>query len=334
LFWEGNTWSVHLLRAETLRRFMPEEFPEFLAELEREAVHSNNPAQVSELLTWMPANGLASEATSWLRSLVADLTTRPPVALAAAELFVYQKDWPGLRSWIQSADWGSEEPLRLAYLARATQQLPPELHRPNEVETLWAKAIRAAGRNAAQLEQLANFSTDWKLTQQELASWTAVAEVAASPERALLHLNALYREKGDAAGRFRTARKLLEVRPDDRFAQTETAYLGLLLNEDRPDPHPLAENLRRRPPFQPEVLVTYAFSLWRQNRIRDAVKAFEALPINLREKPAWAWFYGVLLAEAGDYPKARRYLTLGADQHRCAEEEALFRQARQRVGTH
>ena len=333
LFWNSQDWSPRLLRAEVLRAAQTNAFPKYLTELMGDVAQATHPAHLAQLLNWMSSQDLAAEALAWVKSLPPELATNPPVAVAIAELHAVQNDWLGLSAWTRSSNWGRDEPFRFAYEARAENQLPAEQRRPNVIDSLWNKALKLANRDPAQLERLAQFSVAWNLSTSIEPSWWAVAEAAADPEPALLHLATLYQARGDSVGRFRAAKRLLEFRPDDRFAQNETAYLGLLLGIDDPDPHPLAERLRHRPPMRPEAVVTYAFSLWRRHRIREAVGAFDVLPVAIREEPALAWFYGAILAESGDFAKARRYLALGSESHRSTEEEALYRAARQRSGS-
>lgn len=332
LAWNPAAWPPRLLRAEILRTCRSNEFLPYLTQLKADAAAAPSGTNTALLLSWMATQELGTEALTWVKTLRPDRTLNPPVAISVADLLAYLNDWVGLRAWTKTSHWGADEPIRLAYEAHAVHQLPAELRRPNETETLWHSALKLADRDPARLERLAVLAGAWNLTSLLEASWWAVADAAADPEPALLHLTTFYRSRSDTVGRFRVARRLLEFRPEDRFAQNETAYLGLLLGIDDPDPHSLAERLRHRPPMRPEAVITYAFSLWRRNRVREAVGAFDALPISTREEPGWAWFYGAVLAEAGDFGKARRYLALGADGRRTSEEEALYRAARQRVG--
>lgn len=335
LAWGYLGREEQLLRAEALKLANSADFPAYLRSLQA-AVASPGPSSPADLnaghlVEWMGRQKLGGEALLWATALPPEIGKVRPTALAIAQLETQGSDWLALRAWTKDPTWANDEPLRMGYHALALVRGPSELRPPGAPESLWAQALKSASSDPARLERLANWTAEWNLPQFAESSWWALANAADDPGRALDQLSVLYRQRTDAHGRFRVARRRLEFHPMDRLALAEVAYLGLLLEVTEPDPAQLVEILRRQPPLATEAVKACALSLWRQERVREAVPLFESLPIPTREDPSLAWFYGTVLSAAGDVAKASRYLALGANFPRSPEEEALFREARLRL---
>lgn len=334
--WGHHGWQEQLLRAEALLQHAPAEFPEHLLAMQTVATAARDSLDRDalgpvRLIEWMGRHQLANEALEWVKTLPNETSRTRPRTLAIARLHAQAGNWLGLRAWTKNPSWADDEPLRLAYQALALHRGPPELRTPGSTESLWNQALKFAARDPARLERIANWTTEWNLPNFAETSWWALANSADDPAPALDQLARIYRQLTDIHGRFRVAQRQLETHPFDRLAAAETAYLGLLLDATEPDPHQLAAQLRRQPPLPVEGVLACAFSLWRRDRVREAVALFEVLPIPTREDPSVAWFYGTILAAAGDTTKAGRYLALGAAYPRSAVEEKMFREARLRV---
>lgn len=330
--WNHRGADEWLLRAEALRMGNPRLFPQHLAEMQAAATQPATALQTltpAQLLIWMGRNELRAEALAWSRLLPPETGNTRPITLTIAQLHADARDWLSLRALTKDPSWRDDDPLRLAYLALALQNGPAEYRSAGQPESLWYQALKLSAKDPARLERLANLAVKWRLPGLAEKSWWALANAAADPEPALAQLARIYHARNDPQGRYRVARWLLELHAFDRFSAAETAYLGLLLDLMDPDPHELADRLRRQPPLSAESIRACAFSLWRRDRLQEAVALFETLPIATREEPSVAWFYGTLLRAAGDTLRASRYLALGAGYPRSAEEDALFREARQ-----
>ncbi|HYR59442.1 MAG TPA: hypothetical protein VEO95_12465, partial [Chthoniobacteraceae bacterium] len=99
--------------------------------------------------------------------------------------------------------------------------------------------------------------------------------------------------------------------------------LALLTGQESDAPDRQAEALYKANLDQPGAVVTYALSLYLQDRADEALKLFAGFtPEQLRE-PRTALYYGIFLAAAGDPVKAADYLRIGLGAPIFPEERAL-----------
>lgn len=335
LMWGYEGRDEQLMRAEALNRAGAPEFGEYLKSIQAAAARSmdtnGNRLTPAHIVQWMGRNQLAADAILWAKTLPPETGKTRATALAVAQLYIKRSDWLALRAWTKDPTWNVDEPLRLALQALALARGPAELRPAGEMESLWTQASKMAAHDPARLEQIAVWTTEWELPVIAESAWWALADAADDPGLALDQLATLYRQRTDANGRYRVARRRVEFHPMDRMAIAELAYLTLLIDAAEPDSEPLIETLRRRPPLSTEAVRACALNLWRHDRAKEAVPLFETLTIASREEPSLAWFYGCILSAAGDTTKAAHYLALGANFPRCPEEEALYREARLRI---
>ena len=80
-------------------------------------------------------------------------------------------------------------------------------------------------------------------------------------------------------------------------------------------------------PKNADYASTYAFALYRRGEMRKAVQAFADLPETELHRPQIAAYYGIMLAAAGNFARAREFLDLGAKANLLPEERALLDKA-------
>jgi hypothetical protein len=80
-------------------------------------------------------------------------------------------------------------------------------------------------------------------------------------------------------------------------------------------------------PKNADYASTYAFALYRRGEMRKAVQAFADFPETELRRPQIAAYYGIMLAAAGSFARAREFLDLGAKANLLPEERALLDKA-------
>jgi predicted Zn-dependent protease len=96
-------------------------------------------------------------------------------------------------------------------------------------------------------------------------------------------------------------------------------------------PYELAEEVYRAHPENPSYASTYAFSLYQQKKLKEALAVFEKMPTQMLELPGVAGYYGLCLAATGPDGKAKaaKYLDVSTRARMLPEEVQLFQRARQ-----
>jgi Flp pilus assembly protein TadD len=76
-------------------------------------------------------------------------------------------------------------------------------------------------------------------------------------------------------------------------------------------------------PKNPEYAATYVFSLYLQGDVKKALQALAGFSEGELERPQIAAYYGVLLANSGDFSRAAKFLDLGEKADLLPEEKKL-----------
>ena len=80
-------------------------------------------------------------------------------------------------------------------------------------------------------------------------------------------------------------------------------------------------------PKNPDYTATYAFSLYPQGDVKKALQALAGFPEAELERPQIAAYYGVYLADIGDFSRAAKFLDLGKKANLLLEERKLVERA-------
>jgi hypothetical protein len=108
--------------------------------------------------------------------------------------------------------------------------------------------------------------------------------------------------------------------PSDWTNRNNLAATSLLLQINLSRAHQTAREIYGHNPDDPTLASTYAFSLHLQGRTQEGLAVFERLQAKALTQPPIAFYYGVLLANAGQTSRASRFLAL-ADRARLLPEE-------------
>ena len=289
-----------------------------------QAVCATNLAPAHELTQWMIEHQMAPQARQWLESLPASARSQPPVPLAIASCFSAAGEWTPLEAFLRNAQWGEQDFLRHAILARALRQ-----EKELEVSAInWRKAVRQASSRPEFLAALAEMARTWGWTSEREELLWLIADKDANGRWAIDLLHREYLLAGNTAGLQRVAACAFRRDASNPGIKNDLAALNLLLGTNLPQAHQLAREAYQQATNHAALVSTYAYSLHVQGRTPEALAVLQRLkPQDLRE-PSVALYYGVLLAQAGLKDLAREYLALAQGATLLPEEKALFEKAR------
>lgn len=314
-----------LLYLGALHRARSPETASHLAELK--TVAARNGANAGELVTWMNANGMASEAIAWARALSADVSVALPLSIALSESLARAGDWNGLRRLLEGVTWNEFEPLRLAIISRTSKETGNELG----AQFQWRAAVRLAVNQPDLLNALTHFASGWGWRAEAEQILWELANRPMPPREVLESLYRHYQSQRDTKGLLRITQRIVQLDPTDTVALNNLALFSLLLNTDLDEAFKIARDGHTAFPDHPGFSSTYAFALHRRGRTAEGIKVLEALgPKTLRD-PSAAAYYGILLAASGDKIRAREFLDLGTRASLLPPEEALVAAARRKT---
>jgi len=316
------TLEDRLLYLEELQHAKSPEFENELPALQKLA--AGNAGFVYVLLTWMNAHGLASRSLEWSGTLSPAVRAQMPVPLGLAEASANVGDWQRVRELVATADWGALDFVRLAIEARVSAEMAGH-KRDESFRSRWERALHSTRGEPNALAMLARLVRGWDWKAEEAEAWWRVAAGPAGQRPALKALFRMHSADKNTRELYRVARRIYQLEPANPGAKNNVAMLALLLGEDLPEAHKLAEENFRFAPKEPTVASTQAFSLHRQQRTREGVQILASLPETVWSDPSLAACYGVLLAADGQRDKARTYLETAAQnrQQLFPEEAAL-----------
>jgi len=116
--------------------------------------------------------------------------------------------------------------------------------------------------------------------------------------------------------------------PMDKLGANNYAMLSLLLDKNGTDADAIAVQQYQNAPLDPIYASTYAFSLYKRGRTKDALTTFRNLGNEELEKPATAVYYGIVLAASGEVAAARHFLDKADETFLLPEERVLVERAK------
>lgn len=319
------TFRDRIFCAQVLHALDQPEFAAKLTDLQNEA--ATDSGKVTELLSWMCSNRLALLAIHWVKELPPEITSKRPAPVAVADCYLAASDWDGLQQWCRKEDWDDLEFLRHAYLARVLRERGDN----SGFQSEWSAALQKAGADGERLYTLEQGAVKWGWKEQAEDLLWMLGKDLQKQNDALAALYQYYATKGATGDLYRVVARFCEIKPNDEKAQNNFAQLSLLLNVNLEHAHEVAEQLYKKNPQNPIFVSTYGFSLYRQGRYAQALKAMNELGTAELQKPGTAAYYGLFLAAAGDKGEAAEYLEMGAAAPLLPEERALLQSARDKI---
>ncbi len=314
-----------LLYLDILKQLRHPDYTAYLTEVEAKAATDAN--DLALLIAWLNKNSLSLLALNYTRGLDPKQLDIWPVPLTLAESYNLLANWSGLEAHVTGRTWAGFEFLRRAYLARAFR----EQGQTTAAEREWSAAKKEASGQAKLVSALVRTVIEWRWTNEAADLLWTLTKDPTEREEALRSLYRYYSEAGDTGGLFRTLLRLVEIMPQDLALQNNLAQLGLLLGAEPERMRKIAADLHQRDPMNPAFVSTYAFSLHARGDSAGAVAAMSLLPAEKLREPAYAAYYGVFLASAGDATQAEVYLQLGAAGKLLPEERVLLEKAQGKI---
>ena len=232
-------------------------------------------------------------------------------------------DWEGLRKFCAGTKWDAFDYMRNALAARALR----ELGQLQESSQQWKEAVAKVGTSPEQIFGLAELARKWGWQNEAIDLWWLAAKDPINAEKTLRMLYDFYASQRDTQELYHVLVHLEKVRPTDLSVRNNLAQISLLLNLNLDQAYRVAREVYEREPTNPDYAATYAFSLYLQGDVKKALQALAGFSEEELERPQIAAYYGVLLANSGDFSRAAKYLDLGEKAALLPEEKKLVEKA-------
>jgi hypothetical protein len=326
---KGATFADLLLYVEASRKNSGDQN----ALLDAETNAARSPATAAALITWMNRHEMAQAARDWALGLPTEIFNAQPVPLAIAEAYSFLQDWNALHAWVDEKNWGEEEFLRFAVLSHALHHLTPGDRASMESQTAWAAALKATKNRPERLAAIAQLAEGWDYAEEAANAWWLIANGNENAKEALTALQRLYKAKQNSHGLLRVAKRALELNPADLVAANNCASLGLLLNGDSASRR-LATKLHSDNPANAAFRSTYAFGLFTEGKMSEALREMETLKEAQLRHPTIAAYYFVMLVENGKMERAHSFLSAANKAQLLPEEQQLLTAATRKLLQH
>lgn len=317
----NSTFVDKLVRLDILRGTKDPEFEPQLRAAKTEA--SSDRAKIQAMGTWLLTRPGPADALAWLNSMPPETRTNQPAAMLAADCYLALNDWPGLQADIEKQNWEAMDFLRHAFLARAMRGQELE----SSAKTEWEIALRKANGRRETLTMLLRLAAAWRWTSDaEQILWTFCTEFPR--ERwAPFTLGQLLHSLGRTDALLRLYTQLNRANPNDILVKNNLAVLALLTDSQQVKAHDLARQVYENSPTNASFVSTYAFSLFRQEKVSEALELIQKLEPEELERPSIAAYYGVFLQATGNSEKAKKYFDIAAKTTLLPEERKLVERA-------
>ena len=187
--------------------------------------------------------------------------------------------------------------------------------------------MKVAEGQPERLGTLLQMATQWNWpVEQEDLLWAIVNRVPGNKESVQALLMLLYRG-GKTRSIMTLYAKVAQLEPDNIEARNNLAAIALLLNATEYKPHDLARQVFEKQPDNVFYASTYAYSLYLQKKVPEALKVMRGFKPEQLESPLISGYYGLVLVASGDKAGARKYLEIAAKVRQLPEEAELFRRA-------
>lgn len=316
------TFGDRLLHLTILHNAARTNFQDCLKETQQKAME--RPVYIGELASWLNQYGFSSQSITWLRGLPRETSSQALIPLAMADSYAALKQWKELEDYLEGEQWSGMEHIRIAMLSYAIKNQADK----ERAVFSWDRAVRLASEDASALNTLAQVALNWGwVIEAEQVLWRSATKF---PKQiwSLMVLQNFYTVRRDTAGLRRVYQTLMQRDPKDKLARNNFAMVSLLSGYEVPIAHGYAAELYAAEPTNPIFASTYAFSLHLQGKSNEGLAVLRALkPAELAD-PAFAVYYGVLLAAAGEIKASKEYLGLADKAILLPEEVALVASAK------
>ena len=318
LFKNSEEFRDSMLRLQVLHRYKPEAYPALLVELKARA--QENPTQAFELTRWLRASGYADEAAAWLKIVPEKVRQQLPLAPLVAGALDREADWKGLEAFLRGQNWDRREPARLAFATRALRAQD----NPLAASVEWCKAVKAADKDLASLQELLEMTTAWNWEAETQETLWQVVNNWPKEKGAFLALSSRLTRVGNTAALQTLFGRVSQNEPDNLALKNNWVMTSLLLDARDKSSHQKALELFQADPTNPVFVSTYAFSLFLQKKHPEALAVFAKLKPEQLLEPNVAVYYGLILAANGRSVEAGKFFHAARRAILLPEESALL----------
>lgn len=280
-----------------------------------------NARAIMEFGRWMLANGMAHRLLKWKSEIRPEIATNVPVSMVVADGYLALTNWPGLSDWVSKQNWGEYEYLRHAFACRTSK----ESDKAGSARSQWNEALRATENKLDRLVALQRAMAAWNwLAESEEILWVIVRKYPAERNASLALAELLA-----ARGRTRALMDLMEhesrLQPENLELKNNLAALALLLDANEVKPHEIAKKVYDSAPTNVVYGSTYAYSLYKQNKIKEAFGVLKQYPESQLGQPGVVGYYGLILIANGEQASGKAKIIAALQYRVLPEEEKLFR---------
>lgn len=212
-------------------------------------------------------------AAGWLALIAPESRRNASTDMQLADSLYATADWNGLRRLLRMGQWGAEDYLRAALLARVDQHDGDLGHRQQE----WRQALAVADRQPERLKNLRALATEWKWGPERLETLNLLFERNASDRNLLAELLQHYREARRTPEQWRVLGLYVANSGEITDETVVHAYYSLLLDANLARAHVVARSGFEAAPGDTLRRMVYVFSLWKQRRAAEALPLLDSL---------------------------------------------------------
>jgi tetratricopeptide (TPR) repeat protein len=317
----NRDFSDRIILLSILKAAGEAETKSLLEQLQKDG--SDDAMKIGALIGWMNSQKMSVEAVAWIKTLPPTMLAKRTAPLNVAEAFMATNDWDGLRKFCAGTKWDALDYMRNALAARALR----ESGQAQESSQQWNEAIDKVSARSEQIFGLAELARKWGWQNEALDLWWLAAKDPINAEKTLRMLYDFYADRRDTQELYRVLVHLEKVRPGDAAVRNNLAQISLLLNLNLDRAYRLARKVYEQEPKNVDYASTYAFSLYLQDAVKKALQVLAGFSEAELERPQIAAYYGVMLANSGDFSRAAKFLDLGEKADLLPEERKLVEKA-------
>jgi hypothetical protein len=289
---------------------------------------ARDPATATQFATWLQLIGAPADAAAWIEALPPTIREDQSVRAALASALAASNQWQLFARELALGAWGpiDQQTVQWAMAARTLR-----LQQRTEAATAtWNRVVTANALKRDPLLVLVRLAGLWSWGKEYTLTLRALAEAAPEDVWPLQRLTLYYYQNKDTMGLRDTWALWVKLHPNDDRARADWVLASLLCSPDAPAPAVAADarKLYERDPHDPFAVTAYAVVRWRQDDVRGALKIFEQLSAEERTRNGRGLYYGAMLADAGNTPKAAEFLALAVEPRLLPEEARWLKQAR------
>jgi len=284
---------------------------------------NHNLGNLELIVLWLNQNGGETDIVSWLEGidwLVKEVGAKG--ALLAGE-WSRRGDWKSMaEAPILDAPWPSHEHVRLAYKARAFQNLRKE----SEGFQLWTAAMNSVRDDSKASRDLAKLTQRWPEwgTRYLAFLWQATTTRPENLQWVFDLLQEYYFRERSTEGVLRVNRAKLSAFPDNLLAKRNIVLCLLLLNIEKEEARRRLFELKQFYPASSAVVALDALASLREEKPANAVLALAALPDEAYMLEDVALVRAIALKQTGADAEAKEALKYVKFANLMKEERAML----------